>query len=108
MEPHEPRPLLYGLGSVCRPLRMKDLQQGEGERCPEQDDPAQHQALHATPPFAYTGEAILSTSKHDGICPHPAHLPKVYSPECVEGKFSEVREAGVLGSSSPALADLLH
>src|SRR5918995_1571589 len=52
MEPHEPHPLFYGLAGAARPLRMKDLQQGEGKRCPEQDDPAQHQALHATPPSA--------------------------------------------------------
>jgi hypothetical protein len=28
---------------------------------------------------------------------------KVYSPECVEGKFLELRLLGVLGSSPPAL-----
>jgi len=39
MEPHEPSPLFYGTGHTGW-MRMKDLQDGESERAPEQDDPA--------------------------------------------------------------------
>src|SRR5215217_8033948 len=95
MEPHEPHSLFYGLAGSVRALWMKDLQDGEGKRCPEQDDPAQHQALHATPPSAWTGGPTCSTSKHDGTCSRPAHLPKVYSPKCLERLYEKWSSEGI-------------
>jgi hypothetical protein len=42
-------------------------------------------------PAAWAGGSSLSTSKDDATFESSAHLPKAYSPKCVEGKFSEVR-----------------
>jgi hypothetical protein len=44
---------------------------------------------------------------HPVIVRSPAHLAKAYSPECVEGKFSEVRRHRVLGSSPLEDASML-
>jgi hypothetical protein len=49
--------------------------------------PAVPPAIEALAPAdvaAWTCEPTLSASKHDDTHPRPAHLPKVYSPECVE------------------------
>jgi hypothetical protein len=40
-------------------------------------------------PACHAG-AFLSTAKQDATLPTLGHLAKAYSPECVEGKFSEV------------------
>jgi len=38
-------PPLYGPAGVARPLWMKDLQDGEGKRCPEQDETPQDRVI---------------------------------------------------------------
>jgi hypothetical protein len=45
---------------------------------PEQDDPAQYQALNATPSSPWAGGSSLSTSKDDATFKPPAHLPEAY------------------------------
>jgi len=64
------------------------------------------------------GWALWSSSEHDAIARGAAHPSEAYSPECVEGKFSEVqlkREEGWLAevrlpgvSSSHTVATKKH
>src|SRR5918992_1736369 len=49
-------------------------------------------------PPASPGGLSLSTSKHDATYPRPVHLPKVYSPKCLEEEFCELRELEILRS----------
>src|SRR5918998_4294916 len=59
VEPHEPPPYLYRVGDIAGP-RMEDLQDGEGQRGPEQDDPAQYQTHYVTPPSSRQGSRVTS------------------------------------------------
>src|SRR5919107_809466 len=43
---------------------------------------------------------------HDATWRRPAHRLEIYSPKRLEGKFSEVRLNGVLGSSVPEFGTL--
>src|SRR5215208_3396038 len=43
---------------------------------------------------------------HDATWRRPAHRLEIYSPECVEGAFCELRPNGVLRSSAPEFGPL--
>src|SRR5918998_4621097 len=62
MEPHEPSPLFYGLADAPR-LWMEDLQDGEGQRRPEKDEPPQYQGLHV-PPSSHLSRRATPDLRH--------------------------------------------
>src|ERR671921_1312969 len=69
---------------------------GDGE---DQEDDDQPQERHPDPPHEPSSRTTAHCAKTNPLR-GLVHVPKAYSPECVEGLFSELRPNGVLGSSS--------